>query len=105
MDWYFLVSFSLKLLALGIILFYVIPKQFVEVLRPKSWLTNLRWYILILFMTSILTAVPSLSYQVLLVQGQESEILRRVASITGNISDLATSVLLVLIYNYRKKDN
>lgn len=101
---YALISLLIRILALGIILFYVIPKQFMEVTRPKNWLTGLRWQILLLFIFSIMAAIPSLTYQYIRTFGGDSQVLRNVASITSNLSSLGTSILLVLIYNYRRKD-
>lgn len=101
---YALVSLVIRVLAIAVILFYVIPKQFMEVTRPKNWLTGLRWQILILFIFSITAAIPSVYYQYIRTIGGDSVILRNVASIAGNLSNLGTSILLVLIYNYRKRD-
>lgn len=103
LNWYALVSLIIRVLSIGIILFYVIPKQFFEVLRPKNWLTGLRWLILLLFIFSVISAIPSLAYQFLRTIGDDSPLLRNIASISGNLSNLGTSVLLVLIYNYKKK--
>lgn len=103
LNWYALASLVIRAVSVGIILFYVIPKQFFEVLRPKNWLTGLRWYILLLFIFSIVSAVPSLVYQAIRTTGSDSSILRNVASILGNLSSLSTSILLVLIYNYKRK--
>lgn len=104
LNWYALASLVIRTISIGIILFYVIPKQFFEVLRPKNWLTSLRWYILLLFIFSILAAIPSLVYQAIRTGGADSSILRNIASILGNLSSLSTSMLLVLIYNYKKKE-
>lgn len=98
-----LISLLIRLFAVGIVIVYIVPKQFGEVLRPKDWLTNLRWQILLLFVFSALAAIPALSYQGIRVYGLDSELLRTVASILGNLSNLATSILLVLIYNYKDK--
>lgn len=99
-----IIGLLIRMASIGVVLFYVIPKQFLEVLRPRDWLTDLRWYILVLFLFSIFAAIPSLSYQLLRSNGGDSSGLRSVATITGNLSNLASSVLLVLIYNYKKKD-
>lgn len=101
---YALISLIIRIFSLSIILFYIIPKQFAEVIRPKSWLTGLRWQILILFVFSIIAAIPSLTYQIIRTMGQEADMLRNIASITGNLSNLGTSILLVLIYNYKGKE-
>lgn len=103
LNWYALVSLVIRSISISIILFYVIPKQFFEVLRPKNWLTGLRWYILMLFVFSIIAAIPSLVYQGYRTFGLDAPALRNIASILGNLSNLSTSVLLVLIYNYKKR--
>ena len=99
------ISLLIKLGGLSVIVFYVIPKQFAEVLRPYNWLTGLRWQILGLFIFSVVSAIPSMTYQMLRSFGNiEADFLRNIASITGNISDLGITILLVLIYNYKQKD-
>lgn len=99
-----LVSLLIKMASLGTILFYIIPKQFREVMRPKNWITPLRWQLLLLFGFSIISALPALSYQVIRTFGGESPGLRNMASISGNLSTLATTILLYMVYNYKKKD-
>lgn len=104
-DWYILVSFIIRTIALGVICLYVIPKQFLEVLRPKDWLTRLRWQLLLLFIFSAIATLPALAYQFGQLYGYNSSTLQNVARITANLSNLGTSVILVLIYKYRKNDN
>lgn len=101
---YSLIGLIIRSIAIGIILFYIIPKQFKEVLRPRDWLTGLRWQMLLMFTFAILASVPSVIYQLLRTNGIEAPVLRDISSITGNLSFLAISVLLVMIYNYKRKE-
>lgn len=102
-NFYALLSLVIRSISIAIILFYVIPKQFLEVLRPKDWLTGLRWYILLLFTLSILAAIPALVYQAFRTFGIDAPVLRNIASVLNNLSALSTSLLLVAVYNYKKK--
>lgn len=100
-DYYAIISLLIRTLSIGIILFYVIPKQFMEVLRPKDWLTRLRWQILLLFLFTVFASIPALTYQAGRVNGETNESFRNIVSISSNLSILSTSILLVLIYNYK----
>lgn len=95
-------SFIIALAAL-FVMAYLIPKQMTEVLRPKDWLTGLRWQILLTLIASIIGLIPSVVYLALRSMGIESEDLRSVATIAGNLSRLANVILLVMIFNYKKK--
>lgn len=98
------IGFVIRLLAIGIILFLVLPRAIIELLRPHDWLTGLRWRLLGVFVFTILASVPSVIYQILLVYGIQSDILRAVITITGNLSFLGFAVLVLMIYNYRRKE-
>lgn len=97
------ITFSIALLAL-LVLAYLVPKQMLEVMRPKDWLTGLRWQILGVLVVSIVGLVPSVVYLALRNMGTESEALRTVAGISGNVSRLANAILLVMIFSYRRKE-
>lgn len=99
-----LISLFIGVISLSVIGFYIIPKQFQEVLRPRDWLTQLRYIILLLFIFSVVAAIPALAYQFLRVFGHQNSALQNTASIFRNLSALANSVLLVLLYNYKAKD-
>lgn len=101
---YSLIGLVIRSIAIAIILFYIIPKQFKEVLRPKDWLTGLRWQMLLMISLAIVASVPSVVFQVLRTIGIDAPVLRDIASITGNLSFLAISILLVMIYNYKRKE-
>lgn len=84
--------------------FYLTPRQIREVLRPNDWLTGLRWLILAILTMTALTFIPSLVYLFYLSRGEEYEILRSVSSIIGGINLFGTTILMILIFNYRKKN-
>lgn len=101
---YSLIGLVIRSIAIGIIVFYVVPKQFKEALRPKDWLTGLRWQMLVLFGLAVIASVPAIVYQIVTSMGIDAPVLRNVASICGNLSFLAISVDAVLIYNYKRKE-
>lgn len=82
---------------------HITYKQFTEVLRPKDWLTRLRWLIFGILLVAIFGFIPSLTYQFLRTIGVESDSLRNIATIAGNISRLGGAILLELVYNYKRK--
>ncbi len=100
-----LIGLLIRALSTGVILVYIIPRQFKEVLRPHDWLSGLRWRLLALFGISAFSAIPTLTYQFIRTIGGESQTLRNIAVITGNLSVLATTWLLVEVYRYRIKDD
>jgi hypothetical protein len=97
------ISFLLGLLTTSVFIFFLMPKQFKEVIRPYDGLTRLRWYILAILVFSIITAIPGLTYVYFRSTGHEYHVLRNIASILGRISSLATTILLILVYTYRTK--
>ena len=97
------IALVIKLVVFAIISFYIVPKQLREVFRPYDGLTALRWQILVLLSVSVITSIPSAAYQVVLFLGEKSELLREIATITNNVSSLIIVVLLVLIFNYKKR--
>lgn len=100
---YVLIGLIIRIVAIGYIVLYIVPKQFFEVLRPRNWLTGLRWKILFFLLFIVLTAVPSLTYQGTRLHSVSVNSLQNLSSVTGNLSYLGLAVLLGMIYNYRKK--
>lgn len=82
---------------------YLIYLQVIETLRPVDGLTPLRWQILLTLVISVVTQVPSIYYQYLRIAGIDSPVLREVVTITANFSLIAIMVLLVLIFNFKKR--
>lgn len=101
---YTLVSLALGTVAVAIIIFYLIPKQLMEVLQPRDWLTRLRWRILALLVLITLMALPSLVYQSFRYAGYDYEILRNISAITGRLGYLGLVYVLILIFNYKRKN-
>lgn len=101
---YALTSLVLGSVAVGALIFYLIPLQFNEVLKPKDWLTRLRWRILSLLSLITLMAFPSLVYQFFRYLGTDYESLRNIASITNRLSFLGVVFVLILVFNYKRKD-
>jgi len=101
-----LLALIIKLVVFVVIAFYIIPKQLKEVLRPRDGLTALRWQILILLSVSVFTSIPSAMYQIVRFVDPYAayELLRAIATVTNNISSLIIVILLVLIFNYKRKN-
>lgn len=98
------IALLIKLTVLGIAAFYLFPRQLAQALRPKDWLTRLRWRILAALGVSIISILPSVAYQYIRAVGGEAAILQDVVSITTNISLLAFMILIVSIFNYSTKN-
>lgn len=99
-----LASMLLGACSVAVLVFYLLPKQFAEVLRPKDWLTALRWQILVLLGFITLMALPSLVYLTLRYMGLEYETMRSIASITNRLSFAGAVLVLVLVFNYKRRD-
>jgi len=97
------IALVIRLIGLVVVGFYLFPKQLKEVLRPVDWLTELRWQILALLSVSVVSGIPSIWYQIIRLNGGEAEILRNISTVTSNVSQLLIIILLVLIFNYKKK--
>lgn len=98
-----LFAFANGLVCLLIYAFFLTPKQIIEVTEPKDWLTRLRWIILGILVLSVVSSLPSVLYQFYRMIGEEHPLLRTVATVTGQISKTCTTVLLVLVYTYKRK--
>jgi hypothetical protein len=105
MDTSILISLLLGVFATGVVAFYIIPKQIAEVARPRNQFTRLRWILLFLFIFSVITAVPALVYLVSLLNHSPSDLFASVARVTGNISRVTNTILLLMVYNYRYEDS
>lgn len=98
-----LVGLIIKLVStVGIV--YVTLIQLEENRRPRDGATGLRRILTILLFIIVFSSIPSLAYNSIRAIGLESPILRDITTIATNMSYLAISVLLVLIYNYKDRD-
>lgn len=95
----------MRLLAIGLIAFYIVPKQIIALSsNPRDWLTALRWQLLFSFVLVLLASVPTIVVQYLRTMGViVPEILTETAKITGNFSFLIFAILWALIFHYRDK--
>lgn len=75
-----------------------------EAMRPKDWLTPLRYRILAAMALTVLTIIPSLLFQVLRLYGYESEELRTLVTVTSRVGGITNVFLLYSIFNYKRKD-
>lgn len=92
---------KLVVIIAGVFIFTI---QAREVLRPVDGLTVLRWQILAAVGISVLAGIPSLIYQFVRLSGDESSVLRELATVTSNVSQLAVMALLLMIFTYVKRD-
>jgi hypothetical protein len=85
-------------------LFFLAPRQFGEVLRPVDWLTKLRWWILGILILTMAALIPSIPYQYFIATGQEYDTLRNISSIAGGINLIGSTILMVLVFTYKRED-
>lgn len=78
--------------------------QLREALQPWDYLSRLRWYLFILLTFVTLTAVPSIVYLFMRYFNYDNETVRALVTILGNIRALGSSLLLVLIFTYKRKE-
>lgn len=95
----------MRLIAIGLIAFYIVPKQIIVLSsNPRDWLTSLRWQLLFSFVLVLLASVPTVLVQYLRTVGVlVPDFLIETAKITGNLSFLIFAVLWALIFHYRGK--
>lgn len=103
-NYFFLVRFLITLMCFLTFLFFLVPRQTREVLRPLDGLTGLRYQILGILLLITLTLVPPIVYQFFISLGHEYEVLRNVSSIVGGVNLVGLTVLFVMVYIYRRKD-
>lgn len=86
------------------LVFYVIPKQFAEVRRPRNEFTRLRKLVFLAEVFLVLAMVPGVPRSIQTLGTPPVNNYAKVAAITNRVPYFATMVILVLIYNYRSKD-
>lgn len=84
---------------------YPIPKQAIQVIRPRDWLTGLRWIILGSLVTTVIMLVPVAVYNGFRAYGNDYRVLRRVAGTSSNIQRISGLVFTVAIFKYRKRED
>lgn len=92
-----------RLVTLGLLIAYVIPKQITEVRRPKNEFTGLRWLILIGIVAYCFTSIPSILFNITRLSQPQVLNLQNVATVSGNLANLVVGIVLYLIYNYKDK--
>lgn len=85
--------------------FYLSVKQFSEVIRPKNWLTGLRLLILATLILTTVTFIPTIFNLYFTAIGQRYEVLRTASVLIGSVNLIGSTVFLVLIYTYNRKDD
>jgi len=101
-NWAYFIRFLMVLVCFLVYVLYLSPKQALEVIRYDDWLNRLRWLILSIIGIAALSLIPSIVNLYFLSIGLRYIILGNISAITGGISLAATTLLMVLIFNYRK---
>lgn len=104
-NWFFFVSSLATFGCFLVYLFFLIPRQTQEVLKPLDGLTRLRWQILGILLLIAFTLIPSILYQGFVGFGHEYRHLRNVVSIVSRVNLVGLTVLFVMIYVYRRSDD
>lgn len=100
----FLFNAVFTLACLCVYLFFLIPRQMTEVLRPLDGLTRLRWQIMGILLLISFTLIPSIMYQFFIAFGHEYRVLRNIVSLISRVTLGGLTVLFIMIYVYRRKD-
>lgn len=85
--------------------FYLSVRQFREAIRPRSWLTGLRYLILGTLILTTATFIPSIFNLYFTSIGERYEVLRTASVLIGSVNLVGSTVFLILIYTYRRKDD
>lgn len=103
-DWAIVASVGLILVALGVIVFYLIPIQARLVAGKKDWLTGLRWRLLLVSLFIATASSPIIVSRILRSMGIQSVFLSNVSALATGVAFLAFSIALVSIYHYKRKE-
>lgn len=83
---------------------YVIPVQVMELTRSRDSLTKLRIMLLCMVMFTVMAGLPPFAYQFIGISVSTTELLRQIASLCSAFGFFMSSLLLVFIYNYKRKE-
>lgn len=83
---------------------YLASKQFVEIQRLPDSITPIRRMIFLIHTIAVITIVPIIVYQFTVYQGSPSEALRSVSTVLSPVNQLFTLALLIILVNYRIKE-
>lgn len=103
-QWAVLTSTGLIFIALGIIVFYLIPLQAKLYLTNKDYLSGLRLRLLLASSFIAIAASPVIVGRVLRQFNIVSVLLNDVITMSIGLSFLAFSIALVSVYHYKKKE-
>lgn len=106
MNTYTSISFVVSVICTIVLVIYPWRKQAQEAFtRGHDQFSRLRWIIFALLTVSIIVSGPTLYYQYIRFLGEENNVLRAYVTIASRIGQIANTVLLVLVYNYKIKDD
>lgn len=103
-DWAILTGSVMIIIALGMIVFYLIPIQARELLKNKDWLTGLRWRLILASVSITIAASPVITNRLLRWLGVNSTLLANISVLSIGIAFLAFALALVSVYHYKKKE-
>lgn len=97
-------NFLASIFFLGVAIFLWLL-QYIEVWRrrPYDAFTRPRIYLLALLSVVVLTSIPSITYQLIRIQGLDSEFFRAFVTYTGSVFKVAVGLFLLRIWTYRLK--
>lgn len=98
---YLLIGMTITIIALLPLLFYILPKQWAEVRRPKSELTNTRIALFILEASIAITMIPGIPRLYQLLDVPPANDYAKVVAITNKLPYLIISIILLIIYRER----
>lgn len=100
-NYYLLTGMLISILAVIPIVFYILPKQWVEVRRPKSVLTPTRISLFILEASIAITMLPGIPRLYQLLDVPPANNYAKIVAITNKLPYLIISVILLIIYRER----
>lgn len=104
-NWAIVSSVGLIVIALGIIVFYLIPLQARLLAGKKDWLTGLRWRLLLVSIFIATASSPIIVNRLLRTYfGVQSVFLSNISALATGVAFLAFSIAFVSVYNYKKKE-
>ena len=103
-NWAIIVGSAMILVALGVIVFHLIPIQARELIENKDWLRGMRLRLLLASVFIVIAASPVITNRVIRWFGGDSVLAANASVLAIGLAFLAFSLSLVSVYHYRKKE-
>lgn len=98
---YALLGLIEKLLAIGLLVFWIIPQQFAEVTRPKNVISSYRLRLLLMEGLIVLLLLPATIRSIGLLHEDSPTFLAAISSVTTNMGLLLFVIMLGSFYRFR----